>query len=178
VPASTRIVPSGSVQVRLPGSSRYVPISSVKSVPFGTTIDATNGQVKIDILTPTGRVTGTLSGGEFVLTISKSGGAVATLTGGNFTACTHAAGRAASVTAAATAQRSSKVVRKLWSNVKGNFSVDGRYAATTVEGTHWLTEDRCDGTYVFVAFGAVRVTGTVTHKSQLVQAGRSLLVQS
>ena len=167
--------------VRLPDSKRYISITKATSIPFGTTIDATNGHVQINLSTPSGTVKGELYGGAFILTESKSGAVTATLTGGNFAVCPQATGQKASLTTARAAARkasSSTVVRKLWSNVKGNFTTSGRYASASVRGTHWLTEDRCDGTLVFVTFGAVRVTADATHRSTLVKGGRSLLVRA
>ncbi len=182
IPKDTRIVPHGTVRVRLPDSQRYIPISEAKTIPLGTTIDATAGQVQIDVATPTGpAIKGELYGGSFVLTESKSGTVIATLTGGNFAVCpANAAPKKAVLVAQIAAKKASPstVVRKLWANVKGNFTTSGRYASASVRGTQWLTEDRCNGTYVFVAFGAVRVTAFATHRSTLVKTKRSLLVKA
>ena len=182
LPKDTNIVPKGTVRVRLPDSRRYVSITEATSVPYGTTVDATNGRVELNLSTPNGTVKGELYGGSFVLNESKSGAVSATLTGGNFAVCpkTTAVRKAPLTTAATAATKASPgtVVRHLWANVKGNFTTNGRYASASVRGTEWLTQDRCDGTYVFVAFGAVRVVAFATHKSQLVKGGRSLLVRA
>ena len=180
LPKDTRIVPKGTVRVKLPDSPRYVPISSATTVPFGTTVDATSGTVQLDLTTPSGTIKGQLYGGAFVLTETKSGAVIATLTGGNFAVCPRLPAAKASLTTASAAKKAapSTVVRKLWANVQGNFTTSGRYASASVRGTHWLTEDLCDGTFVYVAFGAVRVTADATHRSTLVKGGRSLLVRA
>ena len=41
-----------------------------------------------------------------------------------------------------------KPPRKLWGDGRGRFRTRGRYGAATVRGTKWLTDDRCDGTFV------------------------------
>ncbi len=182
IPKDTRIVPHGTVRVRLPDSRRFIPISQAKTIPLGTTVDATDGRAQIDVATPSGpAVKGELYGGSFVLTESKSGTVIATLTGGNFAVCpANSAPRKTALLAQTAVKKASPstVVRKLWANVKGNFTTSGRYASASVRGTQWLTEDRCDGTYVFVAFGAVRVTAFATHRSTLVKTKGSLLVKA
>ena len=55
---------------------------------------------------------------------------------------------------------------------------DGRYAAATVRGTTWLTEDRCDGTLIVVKRGVVTVLDKVRHKTITVTAGHTYLVRA
>jgi virginiamycin B lyase len=134
----------GTVLIRKPGTSTFVPLSSATSVPLGSTINATNGTVAITVATPAG---GTESGdfydGEFTLTQSSNGVADETLAGGSFAGCpSHKSDR--QVTDASASGKT--VVRKLWGNAHGTFKTSGRAAAATVLGTTWLTEDLCDGT--------------------------------
>jgi hypothetical protein len=89
-----------------------------------------------------------------------------TLTGGDFSACRSGRrGVAAKQTA----------VRQLWTSGHGNFTTKARFAAATVRGTVWLTQDRCDGTYIQVATDAVDVTDTTLHRTTTVSAGQSYL---
>jgi hypothetical protein len=46
-----------------------------------------------------------------------------------------------------------KPVRRLWGSSKGKFRTRGQHSAATVRGTRWLTSDRCDGTFTYVAEG-------------------------
>ena len=79
---------SGSVLVRLPGSTEFVPLTSVKQVPFGTVVNVTHGRVTVTVASPSGGTeTGEFFGGEFRLTQDQNGMVVATLTGGNFSVC-------------------------------------------------------------------------------------------
>ena len=74
---------SGAVLVRLPGTSDFVPLSSVRQIPFGTVIDATNGWVRVTTAAPHGGTqTGEFFSGEFILTQGRNGLVVAKLAGG------------------------------------------------------------------------------------------------
>ena len=48
-------------------------------------------------------------------------------------------------------------VRRLWGDGKGRFRTKGKFAAGTVRGTKWLTEDRCGSTKIHVTRGRVAV---------------------
>jgi hypothetical protein len=116
---------------------------------------------------------------------------VAELTGGNFSVCptkrerSHiaAAGSpalngAGSASASAASASGSHVVRKLWANAHGKFSTKGNYAAGAVQGTEWLTEDLCDGTYIKVTRDKVAVTNLVNHRRVEVKTGRHYLAKA
>jgi hypothetical protein len=143
------------------------------AIPFGTVIDATAGRVLVITARPHG---GTQSGeffaGEFVLTQRSNGVVTATLAGGVTTTCPTAHGRAHR--AAASARRR---VRRLWANAHGAFTTRGNYAAGAVQGTEWLTEDRCEGTVIRVTRDKVKVTDLVHHRSLIVRAGHRVLVR-
>jgi hypothetical protein len=47
--------------------------------------------------------------------------------------------------------------RGLWGNGAGNYRTTGKYAAASVRGTFWLTQDTCKGTLVRVRSGTVSV---------------------
>jgi hypothetical protein len=66
-------------------------------------------------------------------------------------------------------------VRRLWAKGKGNFRTRGRYAASTVRGTFWLTADRCDGTLTSVKQGILEVFDFPKRKRLLVGAGKTYL---
>jgi hypothetical protein len=162
---------SGAVQVELPGTHTFVALTSLRSVPFGTVIDATHGRVVVTTAGPHGGTqTGEFFGGKFVLTQKRSGEVVAVLTGGNFASCPTARERSHRASAASAGRHP---VRKLWANAHGKFSTKGNYAAGAVEGTEWLTEDFCNGTLIRVTRDKVLVTNLVRHRHFLVKAGHS-----
>jgi hypothetical protein len=175
---------SGTVLVKLPGTNKFVPLSSLRQVPFGSVIEATNGTVSVTTALPGGKTqTGEFFSGEFILRQGANGVVVAELTGGNFSVCPtkrergHIA-RAGSVRARAAAASGSHVVRKLWANAHGKFSTKGNYAAGAVQGTEWLTEDLCDGTLIKVTRDKVAVTNLVNHRHVEVKTGHKYLAKA
>jgi sugar lactone lactonase YvrE len=172
---------SGRVLVRLPGTKAFVPLNSVKQVPFGTVVDATHGRVKVTAATPGGGTeTGEFFGGEFRLTQNRSGLVIATLTGGDFSVCGRHMPSVRRDPARASSRRASAkhVVGKLWADAHGHFSTRGHYAAGAVQGTEWLTEDLCEGTLIRVTRDRVAVTDLVRHRHVEVRAGHSYLAKA
>lgn len=174
---------SGKVLVKVPGSKQFVPLSSLRQIPFGSVIDATNGKVSVTAALPGGKTqTGQYFGGEFILRQERNGLVVAELTGGNFSVCptkrerAHIA-RVESVQAYAAAS-GKHVVRKLWANAHGKFSTKGNYAAGAVQGTEWLTEDLCEGTLIRVTRDKVAVTNLVNHRHVVVKTGHKYLAKA
>jgi len=170
---------SGKVYVREPGSSKWVLLSSLREVPFGTVINALHGVVTVTTIGPHGRLqTGQFYGGVFVLTQGRNGRVVATLVGGNFGVCPTAGERSHLASISSKRASGKHVVRKLWANAHGSFSTKGNYAAGAVQGTKWLTEDLCDGTLIMVARDKVKVTNLVTHKTIEVFTRHSYLAKA
>jgi len=167
---------AGQVSVRLPGTSTFVPLSSVTQIPIGTVIDASGGTVSITTAAPGGGTqTGQFSGGQFVLQQGKNGLVIAVLTGGDLSVCARASKASSQASAGISRRRASgkHVIRKLWANVHGKFGTRARYVATAVQGTEWLTEDLCEGSLVRVRRGRVKVTDIVRHRHLVLRAGRS-----
>jgi hypothetical protein len=170
---------SGRVLVRVPGTSRFVALSSLQQIPFGSVIDATNGTVSVTTALPGGGTqTGEFFSGEFILRQGRNGLVTAVLTGGNFSVCPTARERAHIATLAAKHASPKHVVRKLWANAHGKFSTQGNYAAGAVQGTEWLTEDLCEGTLIKVTRDKVKVTNLVNHRHKTVKAGKSYLAKA
>jgi DNA-binding beta-propeller fold protein YncE len=178
---------SGTVLVRLPGSSTFVPLGSLRQIPFGTVIEATHGHVSVTTTEPNGTTqTGEFFEGEFILRQGRNGQVLSELAGGNFSVCPTARERAhkASVAVATLeggameASSSKHVVRKLWANAHGSFSTKGNYAAGAVQGTEWLTEDLCEGTIIRVTRDKVAVTNLVTHRHVEVTTGHKYLAKA
>jgi ferric-dicitrate binding protein FerR (iron transport regulator) len=67
--------------------------------------------------------------------------------------------------------------RRLWGNGHGRFRTRGSHGIATVRGTHWLTEDRCDGTLVRVRRGVVEVRDLAKRRTVMVRAGESYLAK-
>jgi 6-phosphogluconolactonase (cycloisomerase 2 family) len=175
---------SGKVLIELPGTHKFVPLTSVKKIPDGTLINATKGSVQITVELPNGTTqTGVFFGGEFRLEQAKNGETTAVLAGGSFKVCpkppsAHKKKKSKKHGPLAQTARASKKhpVRDLWSNAHGSFSTKGRYGAAAVRGTEWLTRDQCDGTYFKVTRDEVQVTSfDLRNRRTLVKQGHSFL---
>jgi 6-phosphogluconolactonase (cycloisomerase 2 family) len=172
---------SGKVLVRVPGSNRFVALETLTSIPFGSVIDATQGRVVVTTAGPHGTVqVGEFFEGKFVLRQGHDGLVVAELSGGDFSVCPTAKERAHRASAHASAKKAAgkHVVRKLWADAHGSYSTKGNYAAGAVQGTEWLTEDLCEGTFIKVTRDKVKVTNLVRHKSVMVKVGHSYLARA
>jgi hypothetical protein len=162
---------AGKVLVKLPHHKSFELLPGLRQIPFGSIVDATDGRVVITVASKNGGTqTGEFFGGQFVLTQGKGGVVVVALTGGQNVACS--AKHATRARAAKTRRR-----RRLWASAHGTFTTKGNYAVGAVQGTEWLTEDNCEGTYIRVTRDKVKVTDLVHHKSKIIKAGHSILVK-
>lgn len=142
---------SGVVLIRAPGSATFTPLTATTAVPLGSTIDTSAGRVSLTVALPHGASqTGQFYGGEFILTQTPTGAVVLTLTGGSFAGCPKSSTRTGARVAKATKKKPATVIRQLWGDAHGKYTTKGRYGSAGVSGTIWLTQDRCDGTYVLV----------------------------
>jgi hypothetical protein len=170
---------SGLVRVKLPGSRRFVPLTSGLQVPLGTIVDATLGKVSVTTASRQGGTqTATFEVGEFKLTQARNGVALATLVGGRYSACPTARQRAHRAQAGSVQMSRRHTVRKLWAQGHGSYSTKGSYATGAALGTRWLTEDLCEGTLITVVTHRVVVTNLVTHRHVTVKAGHSYLAKA
>jgi virginiamycin B lyase len=156
----------GTILVKVPGRSRYRPLSQTSTLPVGSIVDAVHGTVALtSARNGAGAVqTGSFRGGKFRVRQSGSSGVTDLVLAGGLDCSPRTLG--AYVSAA------KKRVRRLWgSDRHGRFRTYGRDSVATVRGTRWLTEDRCDGTLVKVTAGAVAVTPTRGGRTVVVRAG-------
>jgi hypothetical protein len=180
-PNKTNVAPTGTVLVRLPGTNKFVPLKSLKTLPLGTELDVKKGSVK---LTANDGSSGQFFGGTFTLhrgTLSKPLSRSLKpkpprrifltslwLSRENFAVCRKHRGAA----------KRPPVVGSLWGRGKGRFRTKGRFASAAVRGTYWLVQDRCDGTLVRVRQGVVDVYDIRLRKHVLVRAGKSYLARA
>jgi hypothetical protein len=166
---------SGTVLVRLKGSSRFVPLSAVSSIPDGSEADATNGRVIITVATAHGTVSAEVYGGRFVLHQDHTGNDETHFALSlPLTGCPRVALPHGSAAAVASRSKHGPKSRHLWvSEHGGSWGTNGRYVSTTVEGTRWLTLDECSRSEVKIAAGKVKVRDLVRKKTKTVGAGQS-----
>ena len=194
---TTNLAPvTGTVLVRLPGSKTFTKLTGAVDLPLGSTIDARAGKVTLTVALPHGGTqTGQFYDGEFVLTQASSGMTILVLTGASFAGCS-AAGTGASTSTGASSggtapggattngarassanKKPTTVVRQLWGSAHGNYTTKGRYGSAAVSGTVWLTQDRCDGTYVKVTKDNVIVVAYAhPHAKHNIKQGHSILI--
>jgi hypothetical protein len=166
---------SGTVLVQAPGSKKFVPLTTPQQIRFGGVFDTRHGAVRLVVANGHGGFdTGTFSEGVFKL-VQRGKFAELDLFGGSFKGCPKAAKGGAAMIAGATQGRS---VRHLWGTGSGSFRTKGRFASATIRGTKWLTDDRCLGTLVRVAVGAVTVRDFVTNKSRALKARKSYFARA
>jgi hypothetical protein len=136
----------------------------------------TKGRVALTTAANTHGATQTTQAFEGFFTALQSPGASVTdlvLRSGNFDALCGSGG-----VDVARASANTKTVRHLWASGKGKFRTTGRFAAASIRGTEWLTEDRCDGTLITVKTGAVSVFDQVLQRTVVVTAGKTYLARA
>ncbi|HST54394.1 MAG TPA: glycosyl hydrolase [Solirubrobacteraceae bacterium] len=188
---------SGRVSVRAKGALGFTLLSGAVTVPDGSEVDTTAGSVAVTVATPqpgqtstatptataiaTSTATATASQGRFVLHQDPSAPAQAHLTlSGVIKGCAHQAKRSlrgrlvASAASRGHAAPRRPKSRHLWvSDQGGSWGTNGHYVATTVEGTRWLTIDRCTSSQVKVTEGKVLVHDLIHNVTVEVKAGKS-----
>jgi virginiamycin B lyase len=162
---------SGTVLVRLPGTSTFVRLDAVKSLPLGTIVDARKGVVRLTATSGGKTYFADFYEGIFQIAQLARKGSTADLKlfGGSFKGCPKAP------RASGAATRKKKSIRHLWGKGSGPFRTVGRFSAATVRGTTWLTDDQCGGTLTKVTAGSVSVRDFVKRKTVVVRRGKSYL---
>jgi hypothetical protein len=189
---------SGYVLIKMPGTRYFRPLNTGVRLPLGTLVDTTHGTVLLaSAANPEGeKQTGLFHSGIFRVTQPNarhgSGLTELRLVGKLAGRCGPGGGSGRASAASLSPRRGQRPAsaarrarragrrhrgkgRRLWGNAHGNFKTGGRYASATVRGTKWLTEDRCNGTLVKVARGAVKVKDFARHRTATVTAGHSYL---
>jgi hypothetical protein len=167
---------SGKVLFKEPNSNKFVPLTGTTEIPVGSQVDTTHGTIKLIAGLGGGKTnSANFNDGLFKIQQKHAKNAYMTLLlqGGNFAICRTRALRALSVDA-----KRKRQVRRLWGNGKGRFTTRGRYSSATVRGTHWLVQDRCDGTLTRVLRGIVKVKDFRNHKTVSVRAGHTYLAKA
>jgi len=167
---------SGEVLIKEPGSGKFVPLTGPTEIPVGSQVDTTHGTVKLIAGLGGGKTnSANFNDGLFKILQKRAKNAFMTLVlqGGNFGIC-----RGRALSALGVDAKRKRQVRRLWGNGKGRFTTKGRYSSATVRGTHWLVQDRCDGTLTRVLRGIVKVQDFRKHKTVNVRAGHTYLAKA
>jgi hypothetical protein len=160
---------SGQAQVKIPPSSKFVPLEPGDVIPVGSVVDATKGRVRITIELPNGKLQSSdFYSGIFKVTQAKSGLATMVLAGSL---------KAASSRATAAKGKKAKVLRQLWASGSGRFATKGRFASATIRGTTWLTIDRTDATVIKVTAGKIAVRDFKKKRTVVIGKGRQYVAK-
>jgi hypothetical protein len=154
---------SGKVLVRLPGTSKFVPLDQAAQLPVGSELDTTKGRVRLT----------TSAGGAKSQTADFYQGRFLFQQGAKKPLVTLPLSAALACPKRFDSTSAGKKKRKLWGSGKGKYRTKGKNASATVRGTIWLTQDTCAGTLVKVKRGVVDVLDFKRHKHVLVHAGHS-----
>jgi hypothetical protein len=147
---------SGTVLVRLAGSSKFVPLDP-SVIKNGAEVDARKGVVEI-----TRSDGGVAKFYDGIFKLSQSGGVTTLSLSEKLTGCKKASAAA-----------KKPKTRKLWGDGKGKFRTRGQYSAATIRGTKWLVTDTCTSTITKVTQGSVNVRDAVKKRTVIVRAGKS-----
>jgi streptogramin lyase len=165
---------SGTVLVRAPGATAFVPLTAPGQIQVGSVIDTRHGRVRITIADRSGKLwSADFYEGLFKVTQlpGQKGFAEMVLLGGNRKACGRGGARAAG-------KPRGKSLRHLWASGSGPFRTKGKYASAAIRGTTWDTDDRCNGTLVKVTAGSVTVRDLVKKKNFVVAAGKQYFARA
>ncbi len=191
----------GVVLIKRPNGSFAVLGSGTKSVPLGSTVDASKGGVKIETSTRTQKKkkptpgsgkpkpsssvsTGTFSVGIFSIEQARErvklkhrGSVKARATEVKLKTAKHAVAKAG---CRRTGTPGKGVVRAVHGVTKGDYQIVGASSVTSVANATWTVEDLCDGTLTTLQSGKATVTSMRRgkgHKAHHLHAGQSLLVK-
>jgi hypothetical protein len=172
---STRATPvSGTVLVG--EGSRLHELRTREILPIGSTVDTSDGRVKLEFETAPGADRQTFGrlmfaefyDGSFAVDQGKGDSLVTLDLDDEGVASTRAVG--------ARAAKSKKALR-LWGKAHGRFRTRGRNGAATVRGTQWLTSERTNGTLFRVVEGVVQVREFATDRLVTLRAGEEFLAK-
>jgi hypothetical protein len=174
---------SGTVSVRVPGASNFVPLTAARAVPVGTEVNTDNGRVDLTVAVLGGKTEhSNFYDGRFLFNQRGPKAAIwgfvlygrkpITILGlSDPLTCGNPSGKTA-------AQVSRKKKRHLWGSAKGTFRTRGKNSSATVRGTIWFTQDDCTSTLVHVKRGVVDVFDFALRKHVSVKAGQTYVAHA
>lgn len=157
----------GRVVVTRPGGKPQRLGPNPGLLPIGTKVDVSQGKVELwfDTADGKGQHRGFFYQGIFRIRSQDRRTGLVTFQLDRPTRCAR--------TRKGAARSAGKKKNKLWGDAKGRFRTRGKFAAATVRGTKWSTEDACDRTTVAVLNGTVDAQDLVRRRTTRLKAGRS-----
>ncbi|MBM3666518.1 MAG: hypothetical protein FJW90_03390 [Actinobacteria bacterium] len=160
---------SGTVTVKLPGSTAFVPIQTTTSIPVGSELDTSGGTVTLRSQATGDAVqSADFKFGRFRVTQAAKKGAFTELKLTGSLGCGKGKGRSATA--------SKRRGRRLWGSGSGKFRTSGRKGSGAARGTTWEVTDRCDNkTRIKSHKGRVTVRDFVRKRSLVINTGQGYL---
>jgi DNA-binding beta-propeller fold protein YncE len=161
---------AGTIRVRLPNTTRFQRLESLRELPMGSWIDARRGRVELTtVRNRRNRLQqATFYGGLFKVHQRARDGYVTEL---------RLTGRLASCRQGRAGAAAGNKTRRLWGDGRGRHRTRGRYSSASVRGTRWLVEDRCDRTLTVVRRGVVAVRDFVRDRTVVLERGERYLAR-
>ena len=164
---------SGRIRVRPRGADRFVPLSTLRELPVGSTIDARRGRVEVTTVRGARRrntlQSGIFRSGLFRVRQRARDRFITDLVLSERLVCPRGGNRAR----ASRAKR-----RRLWGNGNGRFRSRGQYSSAAVRGTRWLVRDRCGSTLTVVRSGRVAVRDFVRDRTVVLRRGQRYVARA
>ncbi|MGH2960038.1 MAG: hypothetical protein ACRDKE_10570 [Solirubrobacterales bacterium] len=172
---------SGVVQIKLPGSDKWIPLSEATLIPIGTVIDARKGKAHMTFA----NADGTLQDGIFwegIFQVLQGSGDKPVVTlklrddlAGKATAAIASAIATPAGFKAWTARKKGKKKNGLWGDAKGKYKTSGKGGSATVRGTRWYVANYVNGSLFKVARGSVTID-PIRGKNFVLKAGKQFFI--
>jgi hypothetical protein len=174
---------SGDVQIKLPGTNTWIPLTQATLIPIGTIIDARNGKAHLTFANADGTTQdGIFWDGIFQITQGSGNKPIVTLklrddlvTVPKARSTSVFASVAANPFEAAIARKKGKKKNGLWGDAKGKYKTTGKGGSAAVRGTRWYVADYQNGSLFKVARGVVEID-PIRGKNFNLKAGKQFFI--
>ncbi|MEN3281870.1 MAG: hypothetical protein V7607_3010 [Solirubrobacteraceae bacterium] len=175
--ARSALVMGSNFKYRLPEGHRYYQLDHPLKFPVGSTIDAREGAVRVATAkNSTGaRQEILVSGGPF--SVRQAAGKQPT-TDLRLVGSPRGCARSSTGPRAPTDAQAPTLDARVDKRKRGRFRVKGKHSIGAAEGTGWVTEERCDGTFTRVRSGTVRVRDLERKRTVTLHAGGTYLARA
>jgi hypothetical protein len=172
---------SGVVQIKLPGTDVWIPLTEATLIPVGTIIDARKGKAHLTFA----NADGTLQDGIFwegIFQVSQGSGNKPLVTlklRDDLAGKANAAIRSAIATSAGfeafISRKRGKKKNGLWGDAKGKYKTSGKGGSATVRGTRWYVANYEQGSLFKVARGSVTID-PIRGKNFVLKSGKQFFI--
>jgi hypothetical protein len=157
----------------------FIPLSEARQIPVGSTLDTTEGVVRLTTATASSKAQfGEFGAGIFTILQSRNLRGLTVLNLQNTQHTRQVCATTGKKARAARKHLSKKVLALLKGTAHGKFTTTGQYSAATVRGTIWSVANRCDETLTQVTRGVVSARDFARRKTITLRAGQIYLAKA